>query len=192
MRIAKYWQCRWWSKLIVNAGSCVAIYPENYSASVLGVIEQLQAINFSEEQLTIIAQDTAEFKRSSVNQPGIFARYRLKTRQDNFWLKLGNLLKKEIHMQPPDNGDVRIVGALASESFSSQSEKIVVDDDSKLRKLLSQVGIPENSFDFFKSFLKNGKLVLIAVGDYNEIESAAKLIEQSQITDMSIHLVSKS
>lgn len=175
-----------------HSGSCVAVYPLHSTLDVLSVIKQLQAQNFSDEQLSIIARNTSatDTAHTKTNAQRIFGRYRLKIRQKDFWLELTDLLKKEVLVQLPEDGLLSVVGALSSRTELANSEKKLVDDDTKLRKMLNLVGIPENSFDYYSSVLKNGKLVLIAVGNYNEIEHAAKLIEQSQMTDMSIHLLS--
>lgn len=175
-----------------HSGSCVAVYPLHSTLDVLSVIKQLQAQNFSDEQLSIIARNAsvADTAHTKTNAQRIFSRYRLKTTQKVFWLELTDLLKKEVLVQLPDDGVLSVVGALSSRTESANSDQKPLDDDTKLRKMLNLVGIPENSFDYYTSVLKNGKLVLIAVGNYKEIEYAAKLIEQSQISDMSIHLLS--
>jgi hypothetical protein len=159
--------------------------------NVIGVIKQLQAVNFSVEQLSIIGQDTSVDQKLT-NAHRIFGQHRLKIKQKDFWFELRDLLDGELLLQLPELGSLRIAGALSSIPLVEKSEQISVDDYSKLRKLLYLVGIPENSFKYYKSVLKNGKLVLIAVGDYGEIENAVNLIEQSHKTDVSVHFLNTS
>ena len=191
MPVVRYWLSHWWCKLTGHAGSCVAVYPLHSYVNVIGVIKQLQAVNFSVEQLSIIGQDTSVDQKLT-NAHRIFGQHRLKIKQKDFWFELRDLLDGELLLQLPELGSLRIAGALSSIPLVEKPEQITVDDYSKLRKLLYLVGIPENSFKYYKSVLKNGKLVLIAVGEYGEIENAVNLIEQSHKTDVSLHFLNTS
>ena len=172
-------------------GSCVAVYPVHSYVNVLGVIKQLQAENFSIEQLSIIGRDSAADQELVCGQ-GLFGQHRQRIKQKDFWFELRDLLHGEVLMQLPELGALRIAGALSSVPPMEKSKQITLTDYSKLRSLLYLVGIPDNSFKYYKSVLENGKLVLIAVGNYSQIENAVNLIEQSHRTDVSLHFLNPS
>lgn len=170
-----------------QVGSCVAVYPLSSSDSVLEVIKQIQAFDNFDQRLSVISTKLAEEKNST--DIGRRSMPLHDNRQNDFWLDLGRLLKGEAFIQASESNQLKVIGALSSSKKTDNSHVKQWNRFSELHSLLYLVGVPQSSFEHYENFLKTGKLLLIAHGDYQLIECASNLLDMSSSVDVALHFI---
>jgi hypothetical protein len=172
-------------------GSCVAVYSIHYSDNILEVIKQLKAVDYSDNQLTVIGRGCDKRERDS-GVFNFFKQFGTEGKQKEFWNNLKYLLVGDDVLDTPELEKIKIAGGLSNSLLLENSDQIIKNNYSELDRLLYFVGIPETSFNYYESMIKKGKLVLIANGNHHQIETAGELLELSNSIDVSIHFANIS
>ena len=154
-----------------HVGSCVAVFPLHSCENILEVIKQLQAVDYSNRQLSVIG---------------------VQREQEEFWHNLQSVLVGGTFIQIPELGFLTVAGGLSTTINIGVPNKIQQYNYTELGKLLYLVGVPESSFQYYEAAIKAGQFILIAYGENLEIESAGNLLELSSSVDVSLHLLNTS
>jgi hypothetical protein len=171
-----------------QVGCCIAVYPFSSCDSVLDVIRQLQSVDIPDQQLSVISSGLEAYRNKMVVDSLPRSSY-INGISEGSWFELVDLLNGEAFIQASDFDLLTVIGALSSsETFENYYIK-QRNEFSELHKLLYLVGVPQSSFEHYESFLKTGKLLLIAHGDHQLIEYASNLLDTSNSMDVALHFI---
>lgn len=172
-------------------GSCVAIYSSHSYPNILKVVSYLRTVDYSDKQLSVMGRRN-NIKTDSFGFLGLFKSLNRKNTENYFWDKLRELLKGKVRFQTSDDYSIDISGGLSQPRFKKNLTKKIHVSYSDVASLLYFVGIPKVSFEHYKTVLKNGQLLLIIHGNYQELKRAAKLLDLSGNINVSLHLSNTS
>jgi len=168
-------------------GSCSAVYSPHSYSNILKVIKQLLEIDYSNYQLSVIG------RRVNVTvEESVFFRllksFRHKKIENHFWDDLREISKGEISFQTSEFDSIAVMGELSHLNLKKNQAVKIHDPYTEIRRQLYLVGIPETSFDYYETILKNGQLLLIIHGTYQELKQAGNLLDLTGNINVSLHL----
>jgi hypothetical protein len=105
-----------------------------------------------------------------------------------FWGGFWGLLLGSAFFWVPGVGPLLVGGPLVLWIVGALEEAVVVGGVTALGAALCSIGIPNNSVVQYETEVKNGKLLLIVHGTYEEVERARELLHQTQSRRTTMHV----
>lgn len=173
--------------MISYQGSCVAVYSSRSYPSVISAIKNLQAVHFSNNQLTVMGKRATLTSKKSIFLNLIKSFY-FEKREQSFWENLSELLRGQNYLKISKDYYIKVTGELSKVNFKNIQNEANKDSVVEITSLLDFVGIPEVSCEYYKTVLKKGLLLLIIHGDYEELKHASNLLDLSGNINVSLHL----
>lgn len=172
-------------------GSCVAVCSSRSYPQILDVIKQLQAVDYTDKQLSVMGQRA----KVTGEKTGVFSLFKLFRQDKNeieFWGSLRDLLKGEVFFQTPEYDSIVLAGELSRVNLKSNHTENKHHSYTKVDSLLNRVGIPAVSFEYYQTVLKKGQSLLIIQGNYQELKRAGNLLDLLDDINVSLHLTNTS
>lgn len=170
--------------MISDKNSVVAIFESHDQAE--DAIRELQKSGFDMRKLSIIGKDF----HTEENVVGYYTTgERMKSwgAMGAFWGGLWGMLFGSAFFMVPGLGPLLVAGPLVVWIIAALESAAVVGGFSVLGAALFSIGIPENSVLQYETQVKNGKLLLVAHGTSEEVESAKELLDQTEANSTTFH-----
>ena len=172
-------------------GSCIGVYSSRSYTNILKVIRQLQAVDYSDSQLSVIGRRT-HLTEEKFRILSLFKTFRHKIAEKYFWDKLRDLIKGDVFFKTTKFDSIAVTGGLSRITLDKNQTENKDDPYAEINRLLYCVGIPKVSFEFYETLLRNGRFLLIIHGNTQELKRAGNLLDLSGNINVSLHLANTS
>ena len=170
-------------------GSCVAVCSSHFYPKLLQVIKQLKAVDYSDQQLSVLGR-RANVTADKSKFLSLIKPFRHKSIEKEFWQNLGDLLKGKIFFQTSENDSIVVTGELSRVNLDINLTDNEQHAYAEIDGLLKLAGIPKVSFEYYETALQNGQSLLIIQGNYQELKRAGNLLDLTGNINVSLHLTS--
>jgi len=162
----------------------VAVYNTHIEAEA--AIKELQKAGFAMKKLSIVGKDY----HSDEHVVGYYNtgdRMRYWGKLGAFWGGIWGLLFGSAFFAIPGFGPILVAGPLVAWLVGALEGAVVVGGLSALGAGLYSIGIPKDSVVKYETAIKAGKYVLVAHGTADEVASAKKIIEDTEVIESDVH-----
>ena len=170
-------------------GCCLVVFSSRSYTNILQVIKNLQAGDYTENQISVMGRRAID-KRGKGRFLSLFKSFNYEKTEKYFWDTLSDLLRGRTCFQTSDKYSVEITGELSKADLKHTHNEGIQDSSADIDNLLSFVGVPKVSFEYYKSALNNSQSLLIIHGNYQELKRAGNLLDLLSNINVSMHLTS--
>ena len=168
-----------------DKNSVVAVFTTHELAR--GAIRELQTSGFDLAKLSIVGRDY----HTEEHVVGCYCtghRMLYWGRLGAYWGGFWGLLSGSAIFIVPGIGPLLVAGPLVMRIVDALDEASVVGGLTALGAGLYSIGIPKRSVLQYETEVKNGELVLVAVGTSAEVEHAKNILHQARAQSTTVHL----
>jgi uncharacterized membrane protein len=158
--------------------SVVAVFETHDLAEA--AVRTLQKDGFNMKKLSIVGKDyhTEEHVVGYYNSGDRMLYW---GKQGAFWGGFWGLLFGSAFFWVPSVGPLLMAGPIVAWIVGALEGAIVVGGLSALGGALASIGIPKDSIVEYETEIKNGKLLLVAHGTFDELEKAKELLQKHKV-----------
>lgn len=174
------------------SNSCIAIYPPSSEEreALQRVLKELLSLDYPIEKLSVIGKGSLIEERS-IGIVRTNNRLQYKGEQEDFWHSLWDLISGEAFFMMPGLGSLATAGGVTTLLLDEDTSGFDYQDFTELGRALHQVGVPKTSVKYYEELIKEGQVILVIQGNYQDIEKAGELVEQSKKdVEVSLHFSS--
>jgi uncharacterized membrane protein len=172
------------NQMISDKNAVVAIFDSHERAE--DAIRELEKSGFDMKELSIIGKDYHS-EEHVVGYYNTGERMKYWGKLGAFWGGFWGMLFGSAFFWLPGIGTVLVAGPLVVWIVGALEGAAVMGGLSALGAALFSIGIPQNSVLQYETQVKNGKLVLVAHGTFEEVEHAKDLLKQTEATSTTVH-----
>src|ERR1700678_1651753 len=149
-------------------------------------VKELQKSGFDMKKLSIIGKDY-HTEEDVVGYYNTGERMKYWGKLGAFWGGFWGMLFGSAFFWLPGIGTVLVAGPLGVWIVGALESAAVMGGLSALGAAMFSIGIPENSVLKYETAVKNGKLLLVAHGTPEEVESAKDILDQTEVNSTTVH-----
>lgn len=164
--------------------SVVAIFESHQRAE--DAIRELQKSGFDMKKLSIIGKDY-HTEENVVGYYNTGDRMKYWGKQGAFWGGFWGMLFGSAFFVMPGFGPLLVAGPLVVWIVGALEGAVVMGGLSALGAAMFSIGIPEDSILQYETQVKNGKLLLVAHGTADEVESAKEVLDRTEAYSTTFH-----